>query len=74
MVAVKQVDSSNPNQTLNVSGNVNGAIIKQTKTVSMSDISLIKSMTFVGNLNNLDVRFAVSKDQGATWQTYNQGS
>ena len=49
-------------------------MIEQTQDVSISDISLIKSITSTHNVDNLDIRFAMSKDSGKTWQTYNSGS
>lgn len=60
--------------SINISGHINGALIEQIQDVSISDISLIKSITSTHNVENLDVRFAMSKDSGKTWQTYNAGS
>lgn len=68
------VMSKEPKETVNISGHVNGALVEQIQDVSISDISLIKSITSTHNVDNLDVRFAMSKDNGKTWQTYNSGS
>ncbi len=68
------VMSKESKEAINISGHVNGAIIEQIKDVSLSDVSLIKSIVSVHNVDNLDVRFAISKDYGATWQTYSAGS
>ena len=68
------VMSKEAKESINISGHINGAIIEQIQDVSISDISLIKSITSTHNLDNLDVRFAMSKDSGKTWQTYNAGS
>lgn len=68
------VMSKEPKEAISISGHINGAIIEQTKDVSISDVSLIKSITATCDLENLDVRFAMSKDNGKTWQTYNTGS
>lgn len=68
------VMSKEAKESINISGHVNGAIIEQIQDVSISDISLIKSITSTHNVDNLDVRFAMSKDSGKTWQTYNAGS
>ena len=68
------VMSKEPKETINISGHINGALIEQIQDVSISDISLIKSITSTHNTENLDVRFAMSKNNGKTWQTYNSGS
>lgn len=68
------VMSKESKESINISGYVNGALIEQNQDVSISDISLIKSITSTHNVENLDVRFAMSKDSGKTWQTYNAGS
>lgn len=66
--------SKQDKELLNISGQANKALIKQTAVQSLSDVSLIKSITFTGNLSNLDIRFAVSKDSGANWVAYNAGT
>lgn len=68
------VMSKEPKETINISGHINGALVEQIQDVSISDISLIKSITSTHNIENLDVRFAMSKNSGKTWQTYNSGS
>lgn len=67
------VMSKEPQETLTISGNINGAIVEQKNDVSISDVSLIKTITATTNLTNLDVKFAISKNSGKTWQTYNMG-
>ncbi len=66
--------SKEPKESINISGHVNGTLVEQIQDVSISDISLIKSITSTHNVENLDVRFAMSKDNGKTWQTCNYGS
>lgn len=68
------VASTEPDEVISVGGNVNQAIIEQVKDVSISDVSEILSMTSTDNLTNIDVRFAVSKNSGKSWQTYGVGS
>lgn len=68
------VMSKEPKETISISGHVNGALLEQIQDVSISDISIIKSITSTHNVENLDVKFAMSKDNGKTWQTYNFGS
>lgn len=68
------VMSKEPKETISISGYVNGALLEQVQDVSISDISLIKSITSTHNVENLDVKFAMSKDNGKTWQTYSFGS
>lgn len=68
------VMSKEPKETISISGHVNGALLEQIQDVSISDISLIKSITSTHNVENLDAKFAMSKDNGKTWQTYNFGS
>lgn len=68
------VMSKENKETINISGYINGALVEQNKDVSISDISLIKSIVSTHNMDNLDVRFAMSKDNGKTWQTYNSGT
>lgn len=67
------VMSKEPKETINISGNINGALVVQNNDVSVSDISLIKSINSTHNVTNLDVRFALSKNNGKTWQTYSPG-
>lgn len=68
------VKSPEPEETLEIEGNINGITLVQTTPFSTSDVSLFKSFTVTGAQSNLDIRFAVSKNQGATWQTYAAGS
>lgn len=68
------ISSAIPNEKILISGNVNGAIIQQTKDFNTSDVSVIKSFTTEGNLDGTITKFAVSKDSGNTWQTYSGGN
>lgn len=65
--------SKEPKESISISGYVNASLVEQSRDVSISDISLIKSITATYNLDNLDIRFAMSKNSGKTWQTYNSG-
>lgn len=68
------VMSKEAKEVINISGNINGALIEQIQDSSISDVSLIKSITSTHNTDNLDIRFAISKDSGKTYQTYDAGS
>lgn len=68
------VMSKEPEESISISGSANGILIEQKNDVSISDVSLIKTITATTNLDNLDVRFAISKDSGKTWQTYDTGT
>ena len=46
----------------------------ETKDTNTSGIDTIKSITFTGNTAGATIKFAVSKDSGATWQTYSNGA
>ena len=67
------VASHESDEAISISAHANGTIFKQNKDFSLSDVSLIKSIAHKGNLTNLEVKFAVSKDSGKTWQTYAPG-
>lgn len=68
------VMSNAESETLNISGNLNRVLIEQNDDVSISDVSLIKTITATMDTKNLDIRFAVSKNNGISWQTYNMGT
>ena len=67
------VSSINEDDTIDISGKVNKTIV-ETKDTNTSDIDTIKSTTFTGNTAGATIKFAVSKDSGATWQTYSNGA
>lgn len=67
------IASDEPEEKIAISAHANGVVVKQNKDISLSDISLIKQINSKVNLSNLDVRFAVSKNSGLTWQTYAPG-
>ena len=66
------VSSSEEDDTIDISGKVNKTIV-ETKDTNTSDIDTIKSTTFTGNTAGAIIKFAVSKDSGVSWQTYNNG-
>lgn len=67
------VSSNEEDDTIDISGKVNKTIV-ETKDTNTSDIDTIKSTTFTGNTAGATIKFAVSKDSGATWQTYSNGA
>lgn len=67
------VMSPESEESINILGNVKNTIVIQKDCISTSDIKEFKEMVVTSSLNNVDIRFAVSKNQGATWQTYNTG-
>lgn len=67
------ISSMEPEETISIDGYVNGAIVELTEDAITSDVSAYKSFTLDANLSNVDVRFAVSKDFGKTYQTYASG-
>lgn len=68
------VSSKEPDESILVTGNVNGAIIQQVKDFNTSDVSILKSFEALGNLDGTITNFAVSKDSGMSWQTYSGGN
>lgn len=68
------ISSTEPQEVINISGNVNGTVVEMIEDFSQADVSEIHSVTMSGNWNNVDIRLAFSKDYGKTWQTYNMGS
>lgn len=67
------VASHESDESISISAHANGVVFKQNKDFSLSDVSLIKSIAHKGSLTNLEVKFAVSKNSGKTWQTYAPG-
>ena len=68
------VSSTEPDNSILITGNVNGAIVQQVKDFNTSDVSVLKSFEALGNLDGTITNFAVSKDSGTTWQTYKGGN
>lgn len=68
------VSSQNPTEKIYIDGFVANAIVKMKNDANMADVSELKSITPTTQLAGTSVRFAVSKDQGATWQTYSSGT
>lgn len=68
------ISSTEPEEAINISGHVNGAIVEMIEDFSQADVSEIHSVTMSGNWSNIDIRLAFSKDYGKTWQTYSMGS
>lgn len=67
------VSSTEPDESILITGNVNGAIIQLVKDFNTSDVSVLKSFEALGNLDGTITNFAVSKDSGLSWQTYKSG-
>lgn len=67
------VMSLSEEDNISIDGFVNQSIIKQNEDINVGDVSLIKSLVSTTSLTGLDVRFAISKNSGKTWQTYNAG-
>lgn len=53
-----------------ISGKINKSTILQTTDANLADVSLIKSVTAVADTNMASTVFAVSKNSGRTWQTF----
>lgn len=68
------VMSKEAQEKINISANINKAIVEQKNDISISDVSELKTMEVVADLTDLDIKFAVSKNSGKTWQTYNSGN
>ena len=68
------ISSKKSEENIFIQGNVNGTIIKMANDYNISEISNIKSTDLISNLNNVIINFAISKDSGTTWQTYNNGT
>ena len=60
-------------EELDIVGQVSKTVVEMTKDCNTSDVDTISNISFTGDLTNVDVRFAVSKDSGTTWQTYRSG-
>lgn len=67
------VSSAEPEESISVDGLVAHEVVELIKDVSLADISSYKSITATLNTTGVVMKFAVSKDYGATWQTYNGG-
>lgn len=67
------VSSSNPEEVILIDGKVANTIVKMKNDANLADISSFKSITFTNNLTGTTIKFAVSKDYGKTWQTYESG-
>ena len=68
------VMSLSEEDNISIDGFVNQSIIKQNEDINIGDVSLIKSLVSTTNLTGLDVKFAISKNSGKTWQTYSSGT
>ena len=60
-------------EELDIVGQVSKTVVEMTKDCNTSNVDTISNISFTGDLTNVDVRFAVSKDSGTTWQTYRSG-
>lgn len=68
------ISSLEPNETISIQANVNGAIVEMNKDINLYTIEKIKEIKTELDLTNANIRFAVSKDYGNTYQTYNSGN
>lgn len=68
------VSSPEPQESISIDGHVAGSIIKLTSDASLADVSALTAITATSDLAGTLVKFAVSKDYGQTWQTYNSGT
>lgn len=67
------VSAITQDEELDIVGQVSKTVVEMTKDCNTSDVDTISNISFTGDLTNVDVRFAVSKDSGTTWQTYRSG-
>lgn len=68
------ISSKEADESINISGHVNGTVVQMAEDFSQADVSEIHSVTMNGNWQNVDIRLAFSKDYGKTWQTYSAGT
>lgn len=68
------VSSITKDEELSIAGLVSKTVVEMTKDCNTSDVDTISNISFTGDLTNADVKFAVSKDSGTTWQTYRSGA
>lgn len=68
------VSSPEPQESIVIDGHIAGTIVKLTNDASLADVSVLTSISATTNLTGTLTKFAVSKDQGATWQTYDSGA
>ena len=62
--------STEADESLAISGNLNKVLIEQRDDISLSDVSVITGTSATYDVTNLDIRFAMSRDHGKTWYTY----
>lgn len=67
------VSALSQDEELSIAGQVSKTVVEMTKDCNTSDVDIISNISFIGDLANADVKFAVSKDSGDTWQTYRSG-
>lgn len=67
------VSSPEPQESISIDGHVAGSVIKLTNDASLADVSTLTAITATTDLAGTTTKFAVSKDYGTTWQTYNSG-
>lgn len=63
--------SEDEEASISIDGKINKAIVKQTIDTIVSDIGLITAVAATFNSLNADIQFAISKNSGKTWQSYN---
>lgn len=68
------VSSPEPQESISIDGHIAGSVIKLTNDASLADVSTLTAITATSDLTGTLTKFAVSKDYGTTWQTYNTGA
>lgn len=68
------VKSTEQKDDLTIIGKISKAIVKQKIDKKILNIKTLKRVYETANLDGYNVKFAVSKDKGKTWQTYKQGN
>lgn len=68
------VSSVNPTEVLTINGQLAGTTVIMKEDANMADVSTLQNMTVNGTFSKYNVKFAVSRDKGSSWQTYNSGS
>lgn len=64
------VNSTEAEEFISISGYINQVLIEQATDISLSDVSIITKVEAKYDTSNLDIRFAMSRDHGKTWYTY----
>lgn len=57
--------------SITIDGKINKSTVKQNQDTIVSDIALITDIAATANTSIADIKFAISKNSGKTWQAYN---